>query len=43
MAESVRGTDARLSPFVNRHPGVHGTYNFARPDFAPGATEDDEI
>jgi TnpA family transposase len=28
---------ARLSPFVNTHLGVHGTYNFALPDLAPGA------
>jgi Tn3 transposase DDE domain len=24
------------SPFVNRHLGVHGVYNFALPDLAPG-------
>jgi len=28
---------ARLSPFVSRHLGVHGTYSFVLPDFAPGA------
>ena len=33
----VRGEDvARLSPFVNTHLGVHGTYSFALPDLAPG-------
>ncbi|SQD97346.1 MULTISPECIES: Tn3 family transposase [unclassified Parafrankia] len=33
----VREEDtARLSPFVNRHLGVHGTYNFVLPDLAPG-------
>ncbi len=26
-----------LSPFVNRHLGVHGTCTFALPDLAPGA------
>jgi hypothetical protein len=34
----VREEDvARLSPFVSRHLGVHGTYNFLLPDLAPGA------
>lgn len=34
----VREEDiARLSPFVNRHLGVHGTYSFVLPDLAPGA------
>jgi hypothetical protein len=28
---------ARLSPFVNTHLGVHGTYSFLLPDLAPGA------
>jgi cytochrome c553 len=28
---------ARLSPFVRRHLGVHGTYSFVLPDLAPGA------
>ncbi|MEV4752662.1 Tn3 family transposase [Streptosporangium sp. NPDC049248] len=28
---------ARLSPFVNRHLGVHGAYSFVLPDLAPGA------
>jgi len=28
---------ARLSPFVSRYLGVHGTYTFALPDLAPGA------
>jgi TnpA family transposase len=28
---------ARLSPFVNTHLGVHGTYSFVLPDLAPGA------
>jgi hypothetical protein len=27
---------ARLSPFVRRHLGVHGTYSFVLPDLAPG-------
>jgi hypothetical protein len=27
----------RLSPFVNRHPGVCGAYGFLLPDLAPGA------
>jgi hypothetical protein len=27
----------RLSPFVSRQLGVHGTYSFALPDLAPGA------
>jgi hypothetical protein len=27
----------RLSPFVSRHLGVHGTYSFVLPDLAPGA------
>jgi TnpA family transposase len=31
---------ARLSPFVSRHLGVHGTYTFALPDLAPGAIRD---
>jgi hypothetical protein len=30
----------RLSPFVNTHLGVHGTYSFTLPDFAPGAIRD---
>lgn len=29
-----------LSPFVNRHLGVHGAYNFMLPDLAPGAIRD---
>jgi TnpA family transposase len=34
----VREEDlARLSPFVSRHLGVHGTYSFALPDLAPGS------
>jgi TnpA family transposase len=34
----VRDEDvARLSPFVNTHLGVHGTYSFVLPDLAPGA------
>ena len=28
---------ARLSPFVRKHLGVHGTYSFALPDLEPGA------
>ena len=33
----VRGEDlVRLSPFVRRHPGVHGRYWFALPDLAGG-------
>ena len=28
---------ARLSPFVRKHLGVHGTYSFQLPDLAPGA------
>jgi Tn3 transposase DDE domain len=28
---------ARLSPFVRKHLGVHGTYSFAMPDLQPGA------
>jgi TnpA family transposase len=33
----VRDEDvARLSPFVRKHLGVHGTYSFALPDLAPG-------
>jgi hypothetical protein len=28
---------ARLSPFVSRHLGVHGAYNFLLPDLPPGA------
>jgi TnpA family transposase len=37
----VREEDmARLSPFVNRHLGVHGAYNFMLPDLAPGAIRD---
>jgi hypothetical protein len=28
---------ARLSSFVRRHLGVHGTYSFVLPDLAPGA------
>jgi len=32
----VRDEDmARLSPFVNTHLGVHGTYSFLLPDLAP--------
>ncbi len=32
----VREEDmARLSPFVSRHLGVHGTYSFVLPDLAP--------
>ena len=34
----VRDEDmARLSPFVSKHLGVHGTYSFVLPDLAPGA------
>ena len=34
----VREQDAaRLSPFVRKHLGVHGTYSFALPDLEPGA------
>lgn len=34
----VRDEDvARLSPFVRKHLGVHGTYSFAPPDLTPGA------
>jgi hypothetical protein len=34
----VREEDtARLSPFVRKHLGVHGTYSFALPDLEPGA------
>ena len=34
----VRDEDAaRLSPFVRKHLGVHGTYSFAIPDLEPGA------
>jgi hypothetical protein len=34
----VRAEDAaRLSPFVRKHLGVHGTYSFLLPDLAPGA------
>ena len=34
----VRDEDvARLSPFVNTHLEVHGTYNFLLPNLAPGA------
>jgi TnpA family transposase len=37
----VRDEDmAHLSPFVNRHLGVHGAYNFALPDLVPGAIRD---
>jgi TnpA family transposase/tellurite resistance protein len=37
----VRDEDmARLSPFVNTHLGVHGTYSFVLPDLAPGAIRD---
>ena len=37
----VREEDmARLSPFVHKHLGVHGTYAFALPDLAPGAIRD---
>ncbi|WP_431904289.1 Tn3 family transposase, partial [Nonomuraea sp. bgisy101] len=49
----VREDDmARLSPFVSRHLGVHGAYNFLLPDLAsgtirdlrdPDGAEDDEI
>jgi hypothetical protein len=28
---------ARLSPFVRKHLGVHGTYSFALPEMEPGA------
>ena len=31
---------ARLSPFVRKHLGVHGTYSFALPDLEPGAIRD---
>jgi TnpA family transposase len=38
---SVRDEDmTRLSPFVSRHLGVHGAYNFQLPDLAPGAIRD---
>jgi hypothetical protein len=36
----ARRGQARLSPFVNRHLGVHGAYNFLLPDLAPGAIRD---
>jgi hypothetical protein len=37
----VRDEDmAHLSPFVNRHLGIHGSYSFALPDLAPGAIRD---
>ncbi|MEV0405330.1 Tn3 family transposase [Actinoallomurus sp. NPDC050550] len=37
----VRDEDmARLSPFVRKHLGVHGAYNFLLPDLAPGAIRD---
>jgi hypothetical protein len=37
----VRDEDmARLSPFVHKHLGVHGAYNFLLPDLAPGAIRD---
>lgn len=37
----VRDEDmARLSPFVNRHLGVHGAYSFVLPGLAPGAIRD---
>lgn len=37
----VRDEDmTHLSPFVNRHLGVHGAYNFALPDLAPDAIRD---
>ncbi|WP_182900989.1 Tn3 family transposase [Microbispora sp. H10830] len=49
----VRDEDmARLSPFVNRHLGVHGAYSFVLPELAPGiirdlrdpdAAEDDDL
>jgi hypothetical protein len=37
----VRDEDmARLSPFVHKHLGVHGAYNFLLPDLAPGTIRD---
>jgi len=37
----VRDEDmARLSPFVRKHLGVHGAYNFLLPDLAPGVIRD---
>ncbi len=34
----VREEDAaRLSPFVRKHLGVHGTYSFLLPELEPGA------
>ncbi|MGS2648576.1 Tn3 family transposase [Streptosporangium sp. G12] len=37
----VREEDmARLSPFVSRHLGVHGAYDFLLPDPAPGTIGD---
>jgi hypothetical protein len=37
----VREEDAaRLSPFVSKHLGVHGTYNFLLPELDPGAIRD---
>jgi TnpA family transposase len=37
----VRDDDmARLSPFVRKHLGVHGAYNFLLPDLTPGAIRD---
>jgi TnpA family transposase len=33
----LEGDMARLSPFVSRHLGVHGTYSFMLPVLAPGA------
>jgi TnpA family transposase len=37
---AVRQDMTRLSPFVSRHLGVHGAYNFQLPDLAPGAIRD---
>lgn len=31
---------ARLSPYVHKHLGVHGAYNFLLPDLTPGAIRD---
>ncbi|GAA4062208.1 Tn3 family transposase [Actinomadura miaoliensis] len=37
----VRDEDmARISPFVRKHLGAHGAYNFLLPDLVPGAIRD---
>lgn len=41
QAYPVRDEDmARLSPFVRKHLGVHGAYNFLLPDLAPRTIRD---